>query len=88
MVVVLENDRYLASDEASCAREQPSRTFGFAMGFEAVLVPQLEAYRKDLVDRIFPDTSLTFGSLPLALFVFVAASMCIGRSGLSSWRRG
>ena len=88
MVVVLENDCYRANDEASCAREQPSRTFGFAMRFEAVLVPQVEAYRKDFVDRNFADTSLTFGSLPLALFVFVAASMCIGRSGLSSWRRG
>ena len=27
-------------------------------------------------------------SLPLALFVFIAESMCIGRSGMSSWGRG
>ena len=62
MVVVLENDRYRANDEASCARGQPSRTFGFAMGFEAVFVSQVEAYRKVFVDRMFADMSLTFGS--------------------------
>ena len=30
------------------------------MGSDAVFVPQVEAYRKDLVDWIFANTSLTF----------------------------
>ena len=62
VVVVLENDRYRANGEASCARVQPSRTFGFVIGFESVFVSQVEAYREDFLDRIFADTSLTFGS--------------------------
>ena len=62
VVVALENDQYRANDAASCAREQPSRTFAFAIGFEAVFVSQVEACRNNLVDRIFADTSLTFGS--------------------------
>ena len=60
MVVVLENDGYRANDEASFAREQLRRTFGFAMGSEAVFVPQVQAYQKDFVDWMSADTPLTF----------------------------
>ena len=59
MVVVLESDRYRANGEAFFAREQLQRTFAFAMGSDAVFVPQVEAYKKDFVDWIFADTSLT-----------------------------
>ena len=50
VVVVLENDVYRANDEASFAREQLQRTFGFAMGSDAVFVPQVDAYKNDSVD--------------------------------------
>ena len=74
VVVVLENDRYRANDEASFAREQLQRTFGFAMGSDAVFVPQVEAYRKDFVDWIFADTSLTFSEFVWGLLNFVLST--------------
>ena len=57
------------------AREQLLRTFCFAMGSEAVFVPQFEAYRKEFVDWLFANTSLTFsefvwGFLNLVLSTF------------------
>ena len=44
MVYVCENDFYRANDEASYAREQLQRTFGFAIGSGAVFAPQVETY--------------------------------------------
>ena len=46
------------------------------MGSDAVFVPQVETYEKDLVDWIFADTSLTFsefvwGLLNLVLSTFL-----------------
>ena len=48
------------------------------MGSDAVLVPQVEAYRKDFVDWIFDDTSLTFSE-----FMCGAAESANGRNSLT-----
>ena len=92
VVVVLENDRYRANDEASFAREQLQRTFGFAMGSDAVFVLQVEAYTKDFVDLFFADTSLTFSEFVWGLlnfcFVdfFVLPRLKCQLTGLASWK--
>ena len=60
MVVVCENDHSRANDEASHAREQLQRTFGFAEGSGAVFVPQDEAYENWEGHMKFNDSALAF----------------------------
>ena len=79
VVVVWENDHYRVDDEASFAREQLQRTFGFAMGFDAVFVPQVEIYKKDFTDLIFADTSLTFFVFVWGLLDFVLSTFSFFR---------
>jgi hypothetical protein len=83
VVVVCENDHYRANDEASNAREQLQRTFGFAEWSGAVFVPQVEAYEKDIADLMFIVTSLTFGAFP-SVVVVLAESLRTDR-GSDRW---
>ena len=73
MVIVFENDHYRANDEASNAREQLQRPFGFAGGSGAVFVPQVEAYEEDISNLIFIDTSLTFGAFSSVVVVWAVS---------------
>ena len=74
MVFVFETIAIGLTTRPLFAREMLERTFGLAMGSEAVCVPQVEAYRKDFVDWIFADTCLIFSEFVWGLFILVLST--------------
>ena len=79
MVVVSENDRYRANDEASfCPRAAPAKLW-FCHEVCCWLVPQVEVYREDFVDSIFIDTSLTFSEFVRGLLNLVLSTFSFFR---------